>query len=248
DWLKESGGTQMTGTARTQAYVDLLFSFGLARLGETDAARDLLGRAKGMMAGLNEAHTWLYNAFEYRIKQALDGKSPTGPLPTDELEYVEHVERLERYVVDRLRKHSSILEPDQRINPYRHWGARISEFEKAIAELTDLTDRNEIASRVDKLLREVPKGPRGNEQKARVLRAGLEASPRVGEDFARKLLEQTIPAYDALPEAKEMAPLMEQATFLEKALFVSGHFGRVEAIHPLVTRFQKMLKSTQGPW
>jgi cellulose synthase operon protein C len=68
----------------------------------------------------------------------------------------------------------------------------------------------------------------------------------VGEEFARKLLDQTVPAYDGLPEAKEMAPLMEQATFLEKALFVAGHFGRVESIHPLVTRFQRMLQSTQG--
>jgi hypothetical protein len=40
---------------------------------------------------------------------------------------------------------------------------------------------------------------------------------------------------------------MEQAAFLEKALFVAGHFGRVESIHPLVTRFQRMLQGQQGP-
>src|SRR5207253_7378744 len=142
--------------------------------------RESLARAKGVLAGKNEAHTWLYNAFEYRIRQALDGKPHTGPLPGEQLEYLESVDRLERYVVDRLRKHSKVLEPDQRINPYRHWSGRISDFEKAIAELTDLTDRNEIANRVDKLLREVPKGPRGNGDRARVLRAGLEAAPRVG--------------------------------------------------------------------
>jgi hypothetical protein len=139
-----------------------------------------------------------------------------------------------------------VLEPDQRINPYRHWSGRISDFEKSLAELTDLTDRTEIANRIDKLLREVPKGPRGNEQRVRVLRAGLEAAPRVNEDFARRMLEQTIPAYDALPEAREMAAIMEQAAFLEKALFVAGHFGRMEAVHPLVTRFQRMLQAQQG--
>ena len=47
------------------------------------------------------------------------------------MEYLEHMERLFRYVVDRLRKHSRILEPDTEINPYRHWGARINEFERA---------------------------------------------------------------------------------------------------------------------
>ncbi len=245
DWIKKEG--LPNATAQTPAYVDLVFAFGLARLGENDAARDLLARAKAVLGTKDDAHSFLYGAFEHRIKQALDGKAHTGPLPNDQLEYLEHMERLLRYVVDRLRKHSRILEPDQRINPYRHWGARISEFERALAELTDLTDRNELASRVDKLLREVPKGAKGNEQRSRVLRAGLEAAPRIGEEFARKMLEHTIPAYDALPEAKEIAPLMEQATFLEKALFVAGHFGRVESVHPLVTRFQRMIQGQKGP-
>ena len=195
DWIKEGGSPN--ATAQTPAYVDLVFAFGLARLGENDAARDLLTRAKTVLSSKDDAHSFLYGAFEHRVEQALDGKPHTGALPNDQLEYLEHMERLLRYVVDRLRKHSRILEPDQRINPYRHWSARISEFEKALAELTDLTDRNELAIRVEKLLREVPKGAKGNEQRARVLRAGLEAAPRVGEDFARKMLEQTVPAYDA---------------------------------------------------
>src|SRR5262249_32014116 len=181
DWIKEGGVPN--ATAQTPAYVDLVFSFGLARLGETDAARDILSRARTALHGKDDAHRFRLNAFEHRIRQALDSTPHTGRLPNEQLEYLEQMERLLRYAVDRLRNHSRILEPDQRINPYRHWGARISDFEKALAELTDLTDRNELAARVDKLLRDVPKGAKGNEQKARVLRAGLEAAPRVGEDF-----------------------------------------------------------------
>jgi hypothetical protein len=245
DWIKDAGAPN--ATAQTPAYVDLIFAFGLARLGENDPARELLDRAKVALGGKDDAHTFLFSAFRHRVQQALEGKPHTGPLPNDQVEYLDHMERLARYVVDRLRKHSRILEPDQRINPYRHWGARISDFEKALADLTDLTDRNEIQTRVEKLLRDVPKGVKGNEQKARVLRAGLEAAPRVGEDFARKLLDQTIPTYDALPEPKELAILMEQSAFLEKALFVAGHFGRMEAVHPLVARFQRMLQTQRGP-
>jgi hypothetical protein len=113
---------------------------------------------------------------------------------------------------------------------------------------------------VDKLLAEVPKGAKGAEPRARVVRAGLEAARWVGEEFALRMLDQAIPAYDALPEAKESSSstaagvgnpwlnqLMEQAAFLEKALFVAAHFGRVEHIHPLVARFQRMLQGQKGP-
>jgi hypothetical protein len=233
-------------TGLTPAYVDLVFAFGLARLGEVDEARERLNAAKAALAGKDDAHNVLFTAFDFRVRQALDGKPHTGPLPNEQLEYLEHMERLHRYVVDRLRKHSRILEPDAVINPYRHWGARINDFERQLAELTDLTDRGEITQRVEKLLRDVPRGPKGADQRQRVLKAGLEASPRVGEEFARKLLDLAVPTYDELPEAREIAAVIEQAAFLEKSLFVAGHFGRHESLHPLVTRFLKMLQSQKG--
>jgi hypothetical protein len=246
-WIKEGGSGSIHGSAQTSAYVELIFGFGLAKLGETDDARELLGKATAVLGSKDDAHQFLLTAYKFRIVQALEGKPHTGPLPAEQIEYLEHMDRLLRYVVDRLRKHSRILEPDQRINPSRHWGARISDFEKALAELTDLTDRQEIGNRVSKLLNEVPKGAKGSEQRARVLRAGLEAAPRVGEDFARAMLTQTLPAYDALPEPKDLAALMDQATFLEKALFVAGHFGRIDEVHHLIARFQRMLQTQRGP-
>jgi hypothetical protein len=231
---------------RTRAYVDLQFAFGLARLGRRELAEARLERAGAALSGRPGAHEWLFNAFAYRIRQALDGKELTGTLPIEPLEDLDLVERLERYVVDRLRKHSFILEPDQRVNPYRHWGARISEFEKQMADLADTNDSDEIVRRVEKLLAGTPKGKFGYEQRARVLRAGVESSPRVGEAFARRMLEQSIPAYDALPAAVEMGPLMEQAQFLEKILFVAGHYGLAEFVEAGLVRFQKMLQATPG--
>jgi hypothetical protein len=247
-WIANvSGKGALYPSAQTAAYVDLIFAFGLARLGESDAARALLNRATAALGKKDDAHQWLLGAFKYRILQALEGKPHTGPLPEGDLELLESMERLLRYVVDRLRKHSHILEPDQRINPYRHWGARISDFERALTELTDVTDRDELARRVEELLAEVPKGPKGTEPRSRVLKAGLEVAPRVGEDFARKLLDQAIPCYDLLPEPKDLPAVMDQASFLEKALFVAGHFGRTEHVHPLVARFQRMLQGQRGP-
>src|SRR5262249_14121997 len=161
-------------------------------------------------------------------------------------EYLEHMDRMPRYVVDRLRQHSYILEPNSRIDPYRHWGARISELDKSLAELADVHDKKEITDRVRGLLRALGKKQKDHEDRARILKAGLNEAPRVGEDFAKELLDEAPKAYDNLPEARDQQALVEQAQFLEKALMVAAHFDRVEAIHPLVARFQKMLQSQKG--
>jgi hypothetical protein len=121
----------------------------------------------------------------------------------------------------------------------------MSEFERALAELTDLTDRDEVAARVERILKDLPTGAKGAEQRAWVLRRALEVAPRVNESFAWRMLEQALQAYDALPEARDQAHLVERATLLEKGLFVAAHFDHVEHVHPLLARFHGLL---QAPW
>jgi hypothetical protein len=252
---KEKSKDAITPTELTCGYIDLIFAFGLARLSEHDACRQLMHRAKAALAEAGEVALFLYQAFEYRVKQALDGKPHAGPLPNEQLEFLELIGakeqgqegRIHRYAVDRLREHSRILEPHQEINPYRHWFARTSDLDKALSELTDLTDKQEIIDRVTKLLREQQKGAKGNEARALILREALNQAPRVSEEFARDMLDRVTSAYDALPEAEDDEGLVRKAGFLEKALFVAAHFDRVEHIYPLIARFQKMLEEQQGP-
>jgi hypothetical protein len=236
----------MHGMAQTSAYIDLIFAFGLARLGSADETRTLRERAALALGERDEAHQFLWGAYEYRIQQALDGKPHTGPLLREQMEYLDYMERLPRYVVDRLHKHSRILNPDERINPYRHWGARIGNLEKSLAELTDLTDRAELSRRVDKLLDEAAEGARGIKQRAKVLCAGLEAAPRVSEEFARRLLNQVAKAYNNLPKPKDLPELLEQATFLEKALFVAAHFQAADILPSLLDCFEHLCRLAQG--
>jgi hypothetical protein len=234
-------------------YVDLLFAFGLARLGEADVSRQLMRRARDVLADKDEVHALLLQCFEYRINEALEGRPHAGPLPPRLMEKLGGMVPMQRYLVDRLRKHSRILEPDQEIDPYASWTSRLSDLERALAEVAELTDRKEIVARLQTLLKETPKGTEGHEARARILRTALEVAPLIGEEFAREMLDQALPAYDALPaldslpEDRKLAALEEQAKFLEKALFTAAHFGRVEHLPRLVSRFQKMLQTQRGP-
>src|SRR5207302_3441733 len=94
-----------------------------------------------------------------------------------------------RYAVERLRCHLRVLEPNQEIDPYRHQKA-LNDLDKALAAVSDLTDRNEIAGRMETLWHGAPKGAKGDAMRALVAREALNLAPRVGEDFARKMLER----------------------------------------------------------
>jgi cellulose synthase operon protein C len=243
-WVAE--GSEPPLATLMKGYVDLIFSFGLARLGETDASRELLGRAEAVLANADDVHQFLLGAYQYRITQALEGKPHAGPLPTEQLELLPHMDRLPHYVVDRLREQSRILEPNQKIDPYRHWSGRMSDLERELAEWVDINDRKEVIARVQRVLGDLPPGPKNAEPRARILRSALDLAPRISEDFAREMLDQVLSAYDNLPEARDHNSLVDQAKFLEKALSVAAHFDRGAQIHPLVHRFQALLQAQKG--
>ena len=152
-------------TPRTAEYSDLTFAYGLARLGERDACMMLVQRAKAVLGDEDDAHQLLFNGFECRIRQALDGQPAGGPLPAELMEYLELLRKNRRqedvpglgYVVDGLRKASRVLEPDQRIDPTL-FVFRTDEVRAELAAVLGLTDRKEIVDRVHALLRKTPKG------------------------------------------------------------------------------------------
>jgi len=246
DWIEDNRDPVMKEPP-TKAYSDLLFAFALARLGESDAAKQLLKGARESLRESHAVHAFLLKAFEVRIQEALEGKPHTGSLPPALMGELEQMIMLDRYVVERMRHNSRILEPEQQVNPYRHWEARMSDLDRALIELVDGADRKEIPPRIHKLLQECPKGPAGHEARAKVLRTALEIAPHLGEDFAREMLDRTLPAFDALPEPSDHEALRQQAKFVEKALFTAAHFGRAEHISPLVGRFRKLIHTRRGP-
>ena len=172
-WAEENG---QAGESRNKelpapmkGYLDLLFAFGLARLGEADACRQLLHRATGHLSEQGPVHLLLLQAFEYRIRQALDGKPHAGPLPEEYFQELAKLDRntgkwsgLDRYAAERLQCEMRILDPDQVIDPYRHIRGRAEGLDKALAALADVRDRDEIAVRLEALWQQTAKGPKGD--------------------------------------------------------------------------------------
>jgi cellulose synthase operon protein C len=232
----------------TGEFADLMFAYGLARLGDAASCARLLEASLATLKGRDPVSTWLALAYEFRIRQALEGKPNAGQLPEEMLESLkprgedkENELKLIRYKIDRLRQHSRILEPHEEINPYRHWHGRFNdELGRELAELVDLNDRAELATRLNRLLRSKRTGHRVDLQEARILDSALELSPRLGEAFAREVLDRVVPAVAKLDE------LREQAVLLEKGLRLAAHFDQAEHVQALVARFHQLLAAQRG--
>src|SRR5262249_35817495 len=142
----------------TQIYIDLMFAFALARLGEVNACRERIQKAEAWIAAKRKGkQPWpdgprlvtefLFDAFRYRIDQSLQGRPHTGPL-SPELR-----ERLEkeipssdgmstiRYGVDRMMRISQIVEPEEKYDPYwNHNKKHLSELQQELLALKPVHD------------------------------------------------------------------------------------------------------------
>ncbi|HXG10316.1 MAG TPA: hypothetical protein VNK04_11175, partial [Gemmataceae bacterium] len=240
---------------RTAQYIDLMFAFALAKVGDVEASRRLLDQAKAVLGeDGHQAHEFLLEAFAYRIHQAQEGKPPGGPLPAEQMEYLallakQYEEVKEKnsysphYIIDRMRWLSRILEPDQRVDPYREIKGRASDLDRALARLPDILDRAELAERITRLLDRPPQGTDPRQARARILKVGLEQAARVGEEFAVALLDRTLPAFDALPPPRDAYQFEQHATLLEKGIFLAAHFDQPTYVQQLVARFERLLEA-----
>jgi hypothetical protein len=253
-------GPQPRPEHRTGAYVDLMFAFGMARVGELTEADKLLNRTKTELDG-DDVHSFLLQAFSYRIQQVRAGKGHGGPLPTELLEYLEGIlpakalergdRRTHRYVIDKLRQRSRILEPQEKLDAYRYWhGHDLDPITRDLADLPDILAREELAKRVRELL--IKYCPRaGAEMPAAVALAVLQVAPRLGEDSAQGLLRQVAPTLEQLPARlskltlpdKRLALLGQSAWLFERALFLAAHYDLTEELDTVVEHFHRLLSS-----
>ena len=242
-WLRTGSWTG----PHTGALADLIFAYGMARLGDVETAVGLLASGLDALPRFDPVVSWLGKAFEHRVWQASEGKAAAGPLPVELMEQLDAMGRsgtsseqkqakTDRYKIDRLRKQSRILEPHEKIDPYRHWHGNLDVVSRELTTVVDLVDRGELAKRITRLLATRPEGERGSIVSADVLRTALEISFRLGESFARELFARVLPAVDGLGFR-----LPRQADLLERAIHVSAHFDQPGHVREYVGRFEDLL-------
>ncbi|MFO0810391.1 MAG: hypothetical protein U0746_17340 [Gemmataceae bacterium] len=241
---------------RTSEYVDLLFAFGQARLGDAIAARRLLrSAADAIEASGSEGHGILLQAFQYRIEQVIAGRPHTGSLPAEQLEYLEHlraeeanvpvgdvVRRGGSYAVDRLREQSRVLEPQERFNPYRQIDKThgSSEVVKELSRLPDLANPAEIATRLRRLLQQVGPSKSAISLRLKVLRDALPLAARVNEALVAEVIAPVAPLLDTIEPTLDVIVLGEQALLTEQAIFFAAHYGWNDVVLKLVSSLEKL--------
>jgi hypothetical protein len=263
--LKVPAETAQSDRVATLGYIDLIFAFGLARIGEAAAARQLVESARQVLRKFEPtedrgivAH-FLLKAFDYRVEQALAGRPHIGPLDsrlTEELEAIHATAHgqannphgLAHYAISRFREQSHILEPQEKLQPYADFLRQGSVMWRELAEWPRVKNPQQLAQRIRKVYSDGPDG-RGPTPEAKLfaLLEGLPLSTRVGERFTAELL-------DCVPEAMragsrtglQIAELhKKQGQLLERALFLAAHFDRREKVRELVDQFINLLKSKE---
>ena len=201
-------GRDLFNARDTRPIADLIFAFGLARLGAPAASGQL--HAQGL-AGLDRQDavaSWAARAFGFRVRRALEVEAdPPRPCPPELVRSPGNARP--RFSGTRSTASAStraILEPHERINPYRHWHGKLADdVVRELARVVDV-DRPRLNSPSGwaYLLTLKAEGHRPELQDARVLGTALEVGYRLGEAFAAGRAGAR-PA-DRRPTCKDVAP------------------------------------------
>lgn len=236
----------------TLAYLDLLFAFGLAKLGESTPARALVETARESLAAPKPkpeqaiVANYLAKAFKSRVDEALAGKPGAGPTPRELLDELEAIRKkgaktlndphtIAYYVIGRMREQSTILEPREKSDPYSEW-MKLEELIQELVALPRIADPAALARRIRELYKTGLKGAATDETRIAVLSHSLRLAPRAGAEFTVELLEHLLAAMKAAHPKSALATLETRklGRLFESALFLAAHFDRRELLQELV--------------
>lgn len=207
--LKTPGRLRREGldpeTAHTSQYATLMLSWGLGCLGERTRSRDWAARARKAL-GRSDApevdravHGLLADLFLHRIRDCQEGRPSRPELPADLRDRLERLPEtnLARYSVDKLRRHSRILEPIAVFREYRGLDMReFRGFDRLGERLHLLADRPDTAALNDEarsLLDLCDQDPTSGTV-PRVAVTLLDLAPHLDGPIVASLLSRVVPA------------------------------------------------------
>ena len=271
DWLERSAVAQHNDHIRANLpYADLMFAFGFASLGDHTTANALVEDARKLLEGPippggtpqdDQAvcgavvRNFMFKVFRYRVELALNGQPFSGPLSEDVLAAranilqrggsgpVNNPYKLAIYVIDRFREYSRIAEPQEKADPYADWSGHGDPMKRELAALSTVREPDKLTDRIRKLYKDGVTGRPLEEVQFYVLHEGLPLAGRVNEAFAVELLAHVPSALHGGTGAATESPDLpkKQGELLERALYLAGHFNRVDIVKKLVDDFTKLV-------
>ena len=224
----------------THTYVAFEFAYGLARLGQAERATDLRDQAQQAIENPDSIHRFLIRAFVARIDQALEGQPAGTALPPDIAAQLNELSKFERYKVDRLRQASTVLEPQERLDPVAAFqrGDKDPRGDEFI-QLRGQTDIQALAKDIRHLLAVARADDTDLEDRARLLDGLMDFFPLLGEADAVFGLEQVLGAVNDIEPKR-------RALLLEEALMLAGYFGRDHTCRHIASELDTIFASLQS--
>lgn len=215
-----------------------------------------------------EARTFLLRAFEYRIEQAMQGRPHSGPFSPEILNALELIKNQRGqpamkvsgrdstytnalwqalYVIDRMRKDSRILEPNELPEPYRATIGLSDPLQSELLLLTDTRNPKHLADRIRWLYQHGAKGKPLIESQCHVVHEALTLAPRVGEQFCLEVLELVPSVLQPNLIAAGYPPTPAEITrkrgeIVDRAIVLSAHFGRSDLVQQFVRLLVELVK------
>jgi cellulose synthase operon protein C len=267
--IPQVGSSELTMVNR--CYANLIFAFGLARLGETSAAsnlmessstklvehdRELAKRAKdpkNKSATDPDAHTYLVELFHFRIEQALQAKPFSGSFPQPLIHKLEALRargksRMSVYVIDRMMVESMILLPQDKFDPYRAFKEHKDPLYDRLKELSQLSAASFKPAAFEELyhqyLNRAEQIPGDNQS---ILLTEFASSARkVSEAFSLKLIDRILVVLSQGLRSREGLPLERSYLLIEQAMYLAAHYDRRDHLRKLIEMFESFIKSAQG--
>lgn len=239
-------------------FVDLTFAIGMARSGDIEAAETVRIHAERRWIRPRpdqvDAYNWIFKAYVERCKQACRGEHGTDPLPIQLRDDLAKLNSRERQTADRFLQFSRILEPLERVDPFRHSRVNQDSLTKQLNELQShqvkTRRRGQQANMTDEQLeltfRELLKQTGTPQQKLKILSVAIPMSVRIGESFGIQCLIELQLILPKLNLPIDVQDISDRMSVLETASLLAAHLGKPQLIPVLIAEISALINRQRG--